>query len=70
MSFNKPTDLQILQQRVGSAEILLTLICQQLTESQKNNIETVINEKMEAWKEHDLVTDFFDGALHLLKKDV
>jgi len=45
MSFDKPTDLQILQQRVGSAEILLTLVCQQLTESQKNNIEAVINEK-------------------------
>ncbi|MBN5205408.1 hypothetical protein JY462_11330 [Serratia marcescens] len=70
MSFEEITDLQILQRRVGSAEILLTLVSQQLTQAQRENIEYEINKQLEVWKNKGIVEEIFDGALHLLKKSV
>ncbi|UJD88870.1 hypothetical protein FS594_08735 [Rahnella aquatilis] len=70
MSIEEPTDLKILQRRVGSAEILLTLISQQLTDEQKQSIEVVLNKKLEGWKGKGIVEDLFDGAKHLLNKEV
>lgn len=69
MSFEEPTDLQILQRRVSSAEILLTLVCQNLTDSQKQDIEDLLNKKLEEWKGKELLEDIFDGAKHLLNKN-
>lgn len=70
MPFQEPTELQILQSRVSSAEVLLTLVCQQLTDDQKDKIESVLKQKLDVWKGKEQMEDIFDGALHLLKKSV
>ncbi|MEW5290283.1 hypothetical protein ABW286_14000 [Erwinia papayae] len=66
MSHEEPTDLQILQCRVGSAELLLTLVCQHLTDSQKHEIENSLNEKIKQWKGKKILEDIFEGAKNIL----
>ena len=68
MSNEDLSDFEILQRRVGSAEVLLTLVCQQLTADQRADINTILDEKLKAWKGNDIIEDIMDGAKHILNK--
>ncbi|MDJ0030332.1 hypothetical protein [Pantoea ananatis] len=70
MSFNKRTDLEILQERVGSVEVLLALVCEQLTNEQKLSIQSRIDRQKDIWKGKGLPFDIFDGASATLNKKI
>lgn len=68
MSFEEPTDLEILQQRVSSVEILLNLVCAQLTSEQRENVHVALDKHLETWKGKGLMEEIFNGAKHQLDK--
>jgi hypothetical protein len=70
MSFEEPTDLEILQQRVSSVEILLNLVCAQLTSEQKENVNAALDKHLDIWKGKDLMEDIFNGAKRQLNKNL
>ncbi|MEJ5176976.1 hypothetical protein [Erwinia sp. MYb416] len=66
MSYEELSELQILQQRLKSAEVLLTLVFQHLSENQKIDIESALDEKIEQWKDEVILKEVFDGANNLI----
>jgi len=70
MSFKERTDLEILQERVGSVEILLALVCEHLTKEQKVAIQSRIDRQKDIWKGKGLPFDLFEGASATLNKKI
>ncbi|WP_312384534.1 hypothetical protein [Atlantibacter subterraneus] len=68
MSNEDLSDFETLQRRLSSAEVLLTLMCQQLTADQRASINTILDEKLKSWKGKDIIEDIMDGAKHILNQ--
>ncbi|MDU1575414.1 MAG: hypothetical protein E6868_19445 [Pantoea sp.] len=70
MSLHEPSDLQILQRRVGAAEVLLALVCEHLTSEQKEAIQARIDDQLKVWEGENEAGHIFKGASSLLKRKI
>ncbi|WP_025118789.1 MULTISPECIES: hypothetical protein [unclassified Serratia (in: enterobacteria)] len=70
MVFEKRTDLEILQERVGATEVLLRLLCKELSAGQKSSIAATLDMHIEKWKGEGLPEEIFKRSKDLLNKDI
>lgn len=70
MSNEELSSLEYLQRRVGALEILLSLVCDNLTEEQRNAIDKSLDERIEVWKGQDEPEDLFRRAKKRLHANV
>ncbi|WP_312946305.1 hypothetical protein [Superficieibacter sp.] len=62
MEKESKSDLEILQTRVGSLEVLLSLICENLSDEQKQDIDKKIDERLKTWSGKKPIETFFRKA--------
>lgn len=70
MSDEELNSLKYLQRRVGALEILLSMICDNLTEDQRNAIDKSLDERIEVWKDQEEPEDLFRRAKQRLHSSV
>lgn len=49
---------------------MLTLVFQHLSENQKIDIESALDEKIEQWGDEEILKEVFDGANNLINKNL
>ena len=70
MSNDELSTMHYLQRRVGALEILLNLVCDNLTEEQRSAIDKKLDAGIEVWKNQEEPEDLYRRAKQRLNSNV